>query len=154
MISMRWSGVGLAAVIVLGLAAPGRTDSKKLPPGPIKDRIELMEQVGDSAKTINDALKAGKPADTAAPADQIAAAVPKLLKLFPPGSESPDSRAKPAIWTSQDEFDAYFGYLEKEAKGVAAAARSGGDVKAASRKLYKTCKSCHTKFRQPKEGED
>jgi len=146
----------LGLLIGLPLVATARADEEhaKLPPGPIKDRIELMEHVGDDAEAINDALKAGKPADAADPADRIAAAMPKFDALFPEGSTGEGSRAKPSIWTSRDEFDAFSTYLKKDAEAVAAAARSGGDVKTASRKMFKACKSCHQKFRQPKEGEE
>lgn len=129
-------------------------DWESLPPGPIRDRIELMEKVGADAKTINDALKAGKPAEAAAPADNIAALMPKFDELFPEGSTGEDSRAKKNIWASWDEFQAFSTYLKDAATEVATAARDGGDVKSASRKMFKSCKSCHKKFRLPKEDEE
>jgi cytochrome c556 len=135
-------------------AAPARADEKKLPPGPIHDRHELMEKVGDSAKAIGGAMKAGKPADAAAPAQAISDAVEPFLKLFPPGSESPDSRAKPEIWTNRAEFDRLAHQLEQSAAAVAKAASSGGNVKAASQAMFKDCKACHDKFRVPEEDED
>lgn len=126
---------------------------KSLPPGPIRDRIELMEKVGDSAKALNDAIKAGTPAEAAAPADNIVALMPKFDALFPEGSTAEESRAKKNIWAAWDEFEAFSTYLEDAASEVATAARDGGDVKAASRKMFKSCKSCHKKFRLPKEDE-
>ena len=152
--SIRLSAGLLTLALSVATPAIGHGDAEKLPPGPIKDRIELMEGIGDDAKAINDALKANKPADAAAPAERIADAVPKFMKMFPEGSISDDSRAKPNIWTSRDEFDAFSTYLEKEARALAVAAREGGDVKDASKKLWKSCKSCHQKFRKPKEGEE
>lgn len=126
---------------------------KSLPPGPIRDRIELMEKVGDDAKAINDAIKAGKPEDAAAPADNIVALMPKFDALFPEGSTGEHSRAKKNIWAAWDEFEAFSTYLKDAATEVAAASRDGGDVKAASRKMFKSCKSCHKKFRMPKDDE-
>lgn len=121
---------------------------KNLPPGPIRDRIELMEQIGADAKAINEALKAGKPADAEAPARNIAALSPKFDTLFPEGSMAPESRAKRKIWTSWDQFQAYTTFMKDSALAVADAARDGGDVKAASRKMFKSCKSCHQDFRR------
>lgn len=134
-------------------AAARADDWEKLPPGPIRDRIELMEKIGDDAKAINDALKAGTPAAAQAPAENIAALMPKFDKMFPEGSVSDDSRAKKNIWSSWDEFEAFSTYLKDAATEVAVAAKDGGDVKAASRKMFKSCKSCHKKFRIPKDDE-
>jgi len=144
----------LASTFVLDSAARADDDEwKNLPPGPIRDRIELMEKIGDDAKAINDALKAGTPAEAAAPADNIAALVPKFDELFPEGSTAEGSRAKKNIWAAWDEFEAFSTYLKDAATEVATAARDGGDVKAASRKMFKSCKSCHKKFRMPEDDE-
>jgi cytochrome c556 len=145
-----------AALAALLLSGPVSADDDhpKLPPGPIADRHELMEKVGDDAEDIGDALKAGKPADAAAPAERIAGAVDRFLQLFPPGSEDPNSRAKPEIWTKRAEFDGLAGDLKTAANDLAEAAKSGGDVKKASGAMFKTCKGCHTKFRKPDDDED
>ncbi len=139
---------------VLVLPGVARADDwESLPPGPIRDRIELMEKIGDDAKAINEALKAGTPAEAAAPADNIAKLMPEFDKLFPEGSTGEGSRSKKNIWVSWDEFQAFSTYLKDAALEVAKASRDGGDVKAASRKMFKSCKSCHKKFRLPKEEE-
>jgi cytochrome c556 len=147
------SAAALAALVLTGLVSRA-DDHQKLPPGPITDRHELMEGVGEDAEDIGDALKAGKPADTAAPAQRIAGAADRFLTLFPPGSEDPNSRAKPEIWTKRTEFDKLGGELKTAANDLAEAAKSGGDVKKASGNLFKACKGCHTQFRKPKDDED
>lgn len=141
----------MAALLQLVSAQTVRADDeawKDLPPGPIRDRIELMEQIGADAKAINEALKAGKPAEAEAPARNIALLSPKFDTLFPDGSMAPESRAKRKIWTSWDQFQAYTTFMKESALAVADAARDGGDVKAASRKMFKSCKSCHQDFRR------
>ncbi len=148
----------LLAVLTLGSgggteARADDEDWKNLPPGPIRDRIELMEKIGEDAKAINDALKAKAPADAVAPAENIAALMPKFDALFPEGSLSDESRSKRNIWASWDEFEAFSTYLVDAANEVADAARDGGDVKAASRKMFKSCKSCHKKFRRADEDD-
>jgi cytochrome c556 len=159
---MRGAGrrFGLAVALCAALGSPAIAadkdddhDMSKLPPGPIRDRVELMHHVGDDAKAIGKALKAGTPADAAAPAEDIAARVPKFPTLFPPGSTSPESRAKPEIWTDKAKFDGLAKQLAEKASAFAAAAKSGGDVKATSGAMWQTCKACHDSFRVPKEGE-
>ena len=146
-----------AAALVCGVLGAGivrADDDHDLPPGPIHDRHELMEEVGDDAKKIGDAMKAGKPADAAAPAERIAASVERFLQLFPAGSEHPDSRAMPEIWTKRAEFDRLGKELETTATAVAEAAKSGGDVKKAAGAMFKNCKACHTDFRKPDKDDD
>lgn len=145
------------AAAVSGLLATAATATEDhghdLPPGPISDRHELMEEVGDDAEKIGDAMKAGKPADAAAPAERIAASVERFLQMFPAGSENPNSRAKPEIWTKRAEFDRLGKELETKATAVAQAAKSGGDVKKAAGAMFKNCKACHTDFRKPDEDD-
>jgi cytochrome c556 len=152
----RITTMATAALAALLLGGPVSADDEhvKLPPGPISDRHELMEDVGDDAEDIGDALKAGKPADAAAPAERIAGTVDRFLQLFPPGSEDPNSRAKPEIWTKRAEFDRLGGELKTAANDLAEAAKSGGDVKKASGIMFKACKGCHTQFRKPEDDED
>jgi len=158
---MRAAGrrFGLMLALCAGLARPTygaeseAHDLSKLPAGPIRDRVELMHHVGDDAKAIGKALKAGKPEDAAQPAADIAALVPRFPTLFPPGSTSPESRAKPEIWTDKAKFDDLAKQLAEKATAFAAAAKSGGDVKATSGEMWHTCKACHDSFRVPKEGE-
>jgi len=143
------------AALLAGSAAIGyaHADEKELPAGPIHDRHEIMEHVGDDAKAIGAAAKAGKPADAVAPAEAIAAALEKFPGMFPAGSESPLSRAKPEIWTDKAKFDEMAKDGREAALALAAAAKSGGDLKAASGKMFQTCKGCREHFRKPEEGE-
>lgn len=145
----------LAAAALLASAGGAMADEAKheLPPGPIHDRHELMEEVGANAKKIGAAAKAGKPGDAAQPAEDIAQALAKFVGMFPAGSESPLSRAKPNVWTDKAKFDELAKKNEQAAMALAAVAKSGGDLKAPSGAMFQTCKACHDEFRVPKEGE-
>ena len=146
--------VAAAALAVLACTGPARGDEKhELPPGPIHDRHELMEGVGANAKKIGAATKAGKPADAVQPAEDIAAAMEKFVGMFPTGSESPLSRAKPNVWTQKPKFDELAKKNEQAALALAAAAKAGGDLKAPSQAMFQACKACHDEFRVPEEGE-
>jgi len=145
--------LALAALLATGAASASDDHDKELPAGPIRDRHELMEKVGDDAKAIGAATKAGKPADAVKPAQDIAAALEKAPSLFPPGSESPLSRAKPEVWSNKKKFDELAAEGRAKALALAEAAKSGGDLKAASGAMFQKCKACHDEFRVPEEGE-
>lgn len=148
---------GLAAVLTAGTVAgvpSGRaTLEPKPPPGPIADRIELMEAVGKNAKKVAEAMKANQPADAAAPARAIAASMERFVQLFPAQSTDPASRAKPEIWTDKAKFDQLAKLLETNANAFADVATKGGDAAAAVKPMWAQCKACHDAFRTPKEGE-
>lgn len=151
------AGAGLlAGVFAWGAAsraAEQHADHSKLPPGPIRDRAELMEGVGKNAKAIGAAMKAGKPGEVAQPAAAIASVMDRYITLFPAGSEGHGSRAKPAVWTDRKQFDELAMQLKTTTTALATTAKDNGDVKAASGEVWKTCKACHDKFREPVEGE-
>ncbi|MFN2376698.1 MAG: cytochrome c [Candidatus Binatia bacterium] len=142
------------AVLATMLAGAGwvYADSEgKLPAGPIHDRHELMEEIGDNAKIIGDALKSGQLEPVGPAAEKIHAASAKAVALFPKGSTHPKSRAKPEIWDNWEKFETLSKDFETAAGELAAAAKSGGDVKAAANTMFGTCKSCHDDFRKPEE---
>ena len=151
----------LASALAVAIASPATaraqaaatSDGHALAAGPIHDRHEIMEGMGLSAKAIGAALKSGKPADAAKPAEDIAGKVDAFLRLFPDGSTGHGSRAKPAIWAERAKFDSLGAGLKVKATAVADAAKSGGDVKAASNAMFGNCKSCHDQFREPEPGE-
>ena len=145
----------VSSVLTLSLAAAGLAIAgpEDLPPGPIHDRHELMEGIGDNAKKIGDALKAGNLDVVPAAANAIKADAGKALALFPKGSTHPESRAKDEIWTSWDKFEAGMKDLEAKAGELATAAANKGDVGAASKAMFGNCKSCHDNFRKPEEKE-
>lgn len=129
-------------------------EEMNLPPGPIKDRHELMENIGGNAKTIGDALKAHDTKPIPAAADAIAADAKKIDALFPPGSTSDQSRAKPEIWTDWAKFQKISADLATHATALAKTAKEGGDAGAAAKVMYGDCKSCHDDFRKPEEKKD
>ncbi len=146
-----WIVGGVASVIVYALAVAGAEHAEKLPPGPIRDRHELMEGIGKNAKIIGEALKISKFDPVAGAAEKIQAAAPKITALFPPGSTDPKSRAKPEIWTNWTKFEENAKQLETNAGALAAAAKSGDNVPGKIKMMFDTCKSCHDQFRVPEK---
>jgi len=155
---MRKTAIVMGAIILMagGLQIVSAHEATDLPAGPIRDRHELMEGIGKNAKVIGDLLKEGGTPDRPRIADaalKIQTSASKIAGLFPKGSTDPKSRAKPEIWTHWDKFQENARLLEANAGELANAALSGGDVGAASKKMFGTCKSCHDDFRKPEKQE-
>lgn len=153
---MRWSTrcfSFLLATVLFGGAAVTRAHEEEmnLPAGPIRDRHELMEGIGDRAKAINDTLKKGGVEGVADNAQAIADDAKKVDALFPAGSTHEKSRAKPEIWKNWKEFERLSASLSTHAAELAEAARKGGDAGAAAKVMFGDCKSCHDQFRVPEE---
>jgi cytochrome c556 len=149
-VTLSFAAAGLA---MFGSAVPAMADKVDLPPGPIHDRHELMEGIGDNAKKIGDSLKAGKIDDVTVAAKEIQASAGKALALFPKGSTDPKSRAKDEIWTDWAKFEKLMKELEVKAGELATVAENKGDVSGASKAMFGNCKSCHDDFRKPDEKE-
>jgi cytochrome c556 len=140
-----------------GAVPAGEHDHTKLPPGPIRDRHELMESIGEEAQAINDSFNMGvEGMDTGIiqrQAQAISLNAARITALFPKGSTNPNSRALPAIWTNWDKFEQLAKQLEDQAMKLSNAAGSQTDenFKEKADKMFGTCKSCHDQFRRPKE---
>jgi cytochrome c556 len=132
--------VGGAAAIVLAADA-------------YQDRHMAMEGVGDAMKSLGAIAKKQAPFDAAvvkANATTIAENLDKASKLFTAGSGGGDSRAKPEVWTDAAGFEKGM----KDARAAAVALQSVSDEAAygpALGALGSTCKSCHDKYRIPKQ---
>ena len=148
-----WSaGIGAALVLAVFAVASAHAADSKLPAGPIRDRHHLMEGIGKNAKTIGDAMKVSNFAPVGGAAEAIAADAAKVVSLFPPGSTDPHSRAKPEIWQDWSKFEAGADRMQKNAAALATTAKDGGDVRAAAKALFDTCKGCHDQFRVPEKN--
>jgi cytochrome c556 len=149
---MRKIRIAVPLLVMLGaFATVAYAETDELPAGPIRDRHKLMEGIGKNAKVIGDALKAGSTAPVAGAAEKIQADAGKIPALFPPGSTSPNSRAKAEIWQQWPKFESDAKQLQVNAAALATAAKDGSDVPAAAHNLFGTCRSCHDQFRTPEK---
>lgn len=143
-----WGGLlagGVASAFAISIAAAA----------PIEDRQAAMKEVGDSMKALAQILQGKQEFDVAvvkSNADNMAEQFEKARELFPEGSDTGEKEtwAKPEIWQSNDEFVAVFDDAIDAAHAVAAV-NSMDELKAGMGKLGGTCKSCHEKFRRPKD---
>jgi cytochrome c556 len=123
--------------------------------GVVKERMVAMETIGNSMKQLA-ALVLGKIPYDANSVIQNALVIKNhggsnLIKLFPNGSIDKPSEAHPDIWKNWEEFSALAVRLSGTAGEIAIdASRDSTHAKALFKKLAKTCKICHSSYRQKK----
>jgi len=119
---------------------------------PVADRQRLMKLIGASWGDIQAKVKAGSIEATAVNAETIALTADHIPMLFPSGSLSDKSKAKPEIWQKWAEFEAAAKNAQTLAEQLRDAARAKDQAKVeAMVKEFgaKACGTCHTPFRQP-----
>ncbi|MFM7396750.1 MAG: c-type cytochrome [Gammaproteobacteria bacterium] len=85
----------------------------------------------------------------AAAAERAAFMANYVPELFPAGSITPNSEAKPEIWQQQAEFQRLMRDMQSKAANLATVAR-GGDLEAIKPAFGATgasCKACHDKYK-------
>ena len=149
---MRQTVIRLTVVMAsVGLLAACATASKS-PAEYVEDRQKLMKAHGDAWKNVQDGAKAGNLQTVASNADVMANNAKQIPALFPEGSMTEKSKAKPEIWQKKAEFDAAAKKMEIESVKLRDTARTGNAQ--ATNDMIKdfgrnTCGSCHTPFRVP-----
>ena len=149
-----WTAVFVIGGLTAGLLAGCASGDKKMAGSgdPIADRQQLMKKQGKAMQDITTKLKAGSLDGVAADADTLTGTAKEIPALFPAGSTSPTSRAKPEIWQKKSEFDGYAKSLNDQSKKVAGLARANdlAGTQAAVAELGRTtCGACHNAFRGP-----
>ncbi|QPC43140.1 cytochrome c [Kaustia mangrovi] len=156
MFSKRLTVPAALCALILGLAvgshAPSAQDAD-----PIKAREDAMKAIGKQMGALAAIVK-GESAFSGPAVEQAANEIDMQLKtardLFPEGSTSPDSRAKPEIWETPDDFMAKMDDAEAAAAKLADVGANGdeGAFRQAFMGLGGTCKACHEKYRKPEDS--
>ena len=148
---MRFSKQAVAALVVA--LSVGGAAVAVIAADAFHDRHMAMEAVGDAMKPLGAIAKKQAPFDAAvvnASATTIADNLKKAATLFPAGSGGGESKAKPEIWTDAAGFEKGM----KDAHAAAVALQSVKDEAAfgpALGAVGASCKSCHDKYRLPKQ---
>jgi cytochrome c556 len=126
---------------------------------PRQERHELMEGVGDAAKSIGAMFKGETDFDAGVVMSSFGTfedASKKLGDLFPPGSETGEgTEAAPAIWEDRAGFDAAIvKWQEAIAAAIAAAPATLEKAKPAAGAVFDACKGCHDNYRIEEEEEE
>lgn len=139
---------------LLALVATGCATSKpRVGTGdPVADRQRLMKNVGANWADIQAKAKANNIEAIAANAETLSLSAPHVPALFPEGSLTDKSKAKPDIWQKWPEFQAAAKNLETRSTELRDAARAKDATKVQS--IVKdfgrnACGTCHTPFRVP-----
>ena len=136
-------GLVLAGTLIAGFAF-GQED-------PIAARQALMKRNGQEARTAFLMVREKTPYDAAAAAEAmnaLAADMEILPTLFPPGSETGDTKASADIFTNMDDFKALAAKLGADAKAAAEAAPNGlAAFTEAFNLIDGDCGACHREYR-------
>jgi len=150
---MRRSGSVLFAMGLLAVALAAGAQSVQVGSGDVvADRQRLMKLNGASWKDAQDKLKAGNIEAIAVNAETIALNARHIPLLFPQGSLTDKSKAKPEIWQRWGEFEAAAKNLETWATKLrdAAAAKDAQAVETIAKEFGgQACGTCHRPFRVP-----
>ena len=119
----------------------------------VDERVKLMKQNGAALGLLSKIAKGETeytPAAVAA-AENVLAGSGKIASLFPPGSVTSESRAKPEIWSDRAGFEGQAANLKDPAEKLVVAAKSGdkAQIGAALGPVGKVCGSCHDTYRKP-----
>lgn len=143
----KWIGA-LAALLIAISGAAGFAHEGAV--GIAKERMAAMEAMDDIAKAVARKISNNRNlASIADDATNIRATAEKITALFPEGSGTGVTMAKPEIWQSWDEFRARAAKAVEESDKLAATA-SSGDPKAIRIQfmaLERACTQCHNEFR-------
>jgi cytochrome c556 len=153
---MRGRLVTLTAVVVAsltsGVIVGCSMAQKKTPDQLVEERQQLMKDHGAAWKHVQDQLKAGTLAGVADDAQKMSDNAKKIPALFPEGSMTEKSKAKPEIWQKKAEFDAAAKNFGDQADKLKAAALTNNmdNVQAVAKDFGRNaCGTCHTPFRVP-----
>jgi cytochrome c556 len=141
---------GLLAALTGGCAA---TTTPRIGSGDVvADRQRLMKLNGASWQDAQNKFKAGQIEAIAVNAETMAVNAQHIPALFPQGSLTDKSKAKPEIWQKWAEFEASAKNMVAWAERLrdAARAKDAGQVEAIMKDFGRqACGSCHTPFRVP-----
>jgi len=141
---------GLTLGLAAGCASKGM--SKTGSGDVVADRQRLMKLQGASWADIQAKAKAGNIEGIAVNAETLAMTAQQIPGLFPEGSGTEKSKAKPDVWQKWPEFERAAKNLEVQAEKLRDAAKAKNEqltqdiVKDFGRNA---CGTCHTPFRQP-----
>ena len=148
------AGVALGSLVALALAgsATGQSTAKIWTSDVVADRQRLMKLNGASWADAQAKLKAGNAEAVAVNAETMALIATQITALFPEGSLTEKSKAKPEIWQKWPEFESAVKNYAMQAEKLRDAAKSK-DL-AATEAVAKefggqACGTCHRPFRVP-----
>ncbi|MBI4537268.1 MAG: cytochrome c [candidate division NC10 bacterium] len=142
----------VCGLVLVGTAGCATMQGGMVSQDPVADRQRLMRLNGASWADIQAKVKAGNIDGVAVNAETIAINAMHIPALFPEGSLTPKSNAKPEIWQKWDDFTKAAKNFETLAANLRdrSRAKDKAGVEAAVKEFgAKACGTCHTPFRVP-----
>jgi len=148
------TGVVLGSLVALALAssATGQSPTKIWTSDVVADRQRLMKLNGASWADAQAKLKAGNVEAVAVNAETMALIATQIVALFPEGSLTDKSKAKPEIWQKWPEFEAAvknYGVQAEKLRDVARSKDQAATEAVAKEFGRQACGTCHQPFRVP-----
>lgn len=144
--------LGSLVTLALASAATGQSTTKIWTSDVVADRQRLMKLNGASWADAQAKLKAGNAEAVAVNAETMALIATQITALFPEGSLTDKSKAKPEIWQKWPEFESAVKTYGMQAEKLRDAARSKdlAATEAVAKEFGRqACGTCHTPFRVP-----
>ena len=141
---IKFTAIALGVSMIAGLAI---AEGKATDPLVIAQK-ELMQSFGGAAKTLGGMAGGDVAFDAAGAAAAKAALVDgaaKIAAVFEKAGTDPESKSKPEIWTSWDDFVAKGKALGDAAAALDASTLEG--VQAGMGGVGGACKACHTAYK-------
>lgn len=130
-----------------------RADAHEGATGVVKERMDLMKQVGKDMKSLSKMFKGEEEYDQSR-VETLASEVESrsgrsLTDLFPEGSIFGPSEALDEIWKEWPSFEKSAEEMREAATLLKSSASKGRDeARTAFGKVANTCKACHDKFKE------
>ena len=140
---------GAVALLVAGCAT---AQQAVISGDPVADRQRVMKNVGANWADIQNKSKANNIEAIAVNAEALALHATRIKGLFPEGSLTDKSKAKPEIWQKWPEFEAAAMNLRTRAEQLrdTAMAKNAAGTQAMVKDFGRlACGACHTPFRVP-----
>jgi cytochrome c556 len=120
--------------------------------GVVRERMELMTDMGQRLLAMSKLLRANKDLDRiAADARTLNGLTAKIPADFPPGSTQFPTAAKPAVWQQWDDFVIKAKKLQTELEKLSTISPADGNaLREQFRAVALACDGCHDKYRVPK----
>ena len=140
----------LALLAFPQLASPQQTRPDATPL--VKQRVEAMTGMLSNSHKLERmiySVEPYKPADAKRAVANLVRLSSEAFELFPPGSVSAGSKARPELWQRPDEFRKLAAASRQSIANLAAAAAKDSldDLKIAYAKVPPTCVACHQALR-------
>src|SRR5207302_8506409 len=118
--------LGSFVALAMASSATGQSTTKLWTSDVVADRQRLMKLNGASWADAQAKLKAGNAEAVAVNAETMALIATQILPLFPEGSLTDKSKAKPEIWQKWPEFESSVKNYAMQAEKLRDAARTKG----------------------------